>query len=98
MKFTIATLSLTIMPFLHACPFNQLGGENPHLDNRELAEATAVSILHHIGSRDLQERFIGSVQDAITDASREILDLMQADPRLGPKFVRLAFHDCVGAS
>jgi Peroxidase len=39
---------------------------------------------------------INSAEDAVKAASAEILALCQQDSRLAYKFVRLAFHDCVG--
>lgn len=37
-----------------------------------------------------------SVSSAIADAKGRIIDLVANTPILGPKFVRLGFHDCVG--
>ena len=93
--FLIATAAL---PFSEACPFSNLGGENPHqVDDRVLEQADPVASLpKRIVDRTLQARFQGSPADAIATAKIDILDIMQEDPRLGPKFVRLGFHDCVG--
>jgi hypothetical protein len=83
-----------------ACPYSELtGGVNPHEGNEESAE-TIKDARDLSGSntkgRLLQERFVGTVEEAIAAARAEIIILMEQDDRLGPKFVRLGFHDCVG--
>ena len=97
-KTTLLALALGIST-LEACPFMNLGLENPHENKdpeneRQLTEGGD----HELSvERELQQpQFTGSPAQAIDAARAEILTIMQADPQLGPKFVRLAFHDCVG--
>jgi hypothetical protein len=94
MNMKIALLALLALPCRDACPLSHLEGENPHKatggDDDELI------VVKHIAARQLQDRFTGSSEQAIDAARDDILDIVQANPRLGPKFVRLGFHDCVG--
>jgi hypothetical protein len=40
---------------------------------------------------------VSSVKEVIALAKQDILNVIQSDPRrLGPKFLRLGFHDCIG--
>jgi hypothetical protein len=103
MKLKTALLALIALRSLEACPFSHLSGDNPHSaeqpeDQRMLLQDASEEPLaiKHFADRKLQNRFDGSSAEAIDAAQAEILNIMQEEPRLGPKFVRLGFHDCVG--
>ena len=51
-----------------------------------------------MAQRSLQDRFTGTPAEAIAAAKQDIISLIDETGRLGPKFVRLGFHDCVGES
>ena len=83
----LAFLSLTLIHVLEACPFSMgFNGPNPHEDGDFLLGE----------DRGLQERFSGTPAEAVAQAQADILQLITMDDDLGPKFLRLAFHDCVG--
>jgi len=48
------------------------------------------------GLRQLQSPHFTNVKDAIQYAVDNITSIVEADKRIGYKFVRLGFHDCVG--
>jgi hypothetical protein len=101
MNLKTALLALIALPSLEACRFSHLGGDNPQAEQPEeqrmlqLQEARDEPLAtKHFADRKLL--FVGNANEAIEAAKAEILDIMQTEPRLGPKFVRLGFHDCVG--
>jgi hypothetical protein len=84
-----------------ACPFL---GYNPGSDVENPHKAESESETRESGcddaktrsGRTLQDLFEGTPEDAIVDAKEWIGDIIDDDNDLGPKFVRLGFHDCVG--
>jgi len=88
---------------LQACPFRHLMEDNPH-EGRLLREDDAGQEAEETDSW-MAERWLldcgglfrpKSAERAIRAAKKDILCILQLNGRLGPKFVRLGFHDCVG--
>jgi hypothetical protein len=102
MNFKTSLLALIALPSLEACRFSHLGGDNPHAaaeqpeDQRMLLQEAREEPLDTKHFADRKLLFVGNAAEAIEAARAEILDIMETEPRLGPKFVRLGFHDCVG--
>ena len=94
MKFTTSLFLLwAVVPCFQACPFRNGDGPNPHLSENDEGN---VVLPKHMAERSLQDRFTGTPAQAITAAKQDIVNLIDQTGRLGPKFVRLGFHDCVG--
>ena len=102
MNLKTALLALVALPSVEACPFSHLGGENPHEQQENALEDDRMLLENatkDLKARNLQTgRFVGTPEEAIEAASEEIADIVRSSRRLGPKFVRLGFHDCVGGS
>jgi hypothetical protein len=101
MKLKTSLFALIALPSLEACPFSHVGEDNPHAaehpdDQRMLLQEAREETLvtKHFADRKLQDRFEGTSVEAIDAAQADIREMMQNG--LGPKFVRLGFHDCVG--
>jgi len=97
MKFIGALFSLLAPPLAKACPFSHLGGDNPHHDPVVSAsDELKFEFPGRLANRKLQDRFTGSVQEAISAAGDDILAMIARQRRLAAKFIRLGFQDCVG--
>jgi len=65
-------------------------------DNSESSSSAVVHSETEIISLLPRSRDPTPVQIAILQAAQEIRQIIRNDPAIGPKFVRLGFHDCVG--
>lgn len=100
------SLFLVSLGLVEPCPYlgYQVGGDAPHEDAAEHAHVRKLQRGPRPNRPDRPDRpprddtgpFTGSPADAIADAQRLIRDIVRDDPLMGPKFVRLTFHDCVG--
>jgi len=89
---------------LQACPFRHLSEDNPHEGRFLRADDGAAQEVEEKDSWMAERWLLGCdglfrtrrAARAIRAAKSDILDILQRDGRLGPKFVRLGFHDCVG--
>lgn len=92
---TFSILVTILMGLVEPCPYlgKEVGGENPHQQQHEQRQLQRTPPPPPSSPTD---PFQGTVPEAIVEAKRIITNLVTAEPFLGPKFVRLAFHDCVG--
>jgi hypothetical protein len=108
MSIQVCVLLLFGVGTAHACPYLlQTERAQARLVDSSDVEASSSSRrrstqrnnhVHHF-SRKLQtdaDRFVGAPEEAIEDAKDWIANIIGNDDEMGPKFVRLGFHDCVG--
>lgn len=79
-----------------ACPFATEGVENPHKNGGEGSSYGSVSMEHRFLQADGTSTFTGPVSQAVAFAGNDIINILRRNENMGPKFVRLTFHDCVG--
>jgi hypothetical protein len=95
MTLLLPALSLFAFPFVSGCPYL----------SRKLDEDLALPNDHPHTPRQLLRTpppppsppsFSGTTSQAIAAARADVSNMVLNEPFLGPKLVRLAFHDCVG--